>query len=252
MLDDKMHIQNEIPANSVSCFIGRVVNGDDLAENGTIIVDLYDLDGSVNGPEYGKSGSTQKKAIASWTLWSAARSWEYPPNLYYKGSLHLCGNIATEKATIVMNNATLSDVNISGGTPMNGTATIPGTPPIDGTATIPVNISGASGTSNIELKGQAKIEVAQQDITLNLFTDKDGNEGTDLKDKSDYGIQLIAKKSQQSPWCTNLKGKECDDPNYINESDRPHFAMAGDKALCLAFGNSTENLYVIDLIRGEK
>lgn len=210
--------QHSIQANTTSCFIARIceVPGDNFANDGILWVDIHDLDGSIGGPSHDQSGTTQKKAIASWTIRSAFTAWNKPPKLVYKGSLKVKGKVK-------LNNATLSKVNISGGPPMQGTATSPVGP---GTATIPVVISNASGT--------ATLDIADPNAELEIYTDGDN-----------LDIELISQQGGQLPWCVAEADAEAD-ADVDQEAD---FIRVGDLALCMAFGNSLENLYVVDIFR---
>lgn len=209
--------QYTIPQNTISCFIGRICEDptSSFADDGILWVDFDDLDGSSNGPKHGEAGTTQKKAIASWTLRSAYIAWKLPPKIKFKGSLKLKGKVS-------MSNAQLSNVNISGGPPLNGTTTCGMGP---GTAIVPVTISSASGTAKIEQASGSELDIA---------TDGDN-----------LDIELTSQKGAQLPWCVKTKdGAEGDDVDAEAE-----FIHAGDMALCLAFGNSYNNLYVVDIFR---
>lgn len=218
--------QITVPYNSISCFIGRICQepSDNFATDGILYVDL-DNAPPVNGdkpdetigrePEYGSDSSTQYKAIASYTLRSAYVAWYNPPLIKYKGSLKLKGKIS-------MNNAQLSNVTLSGGAPAQGTTTCGAGP---GTAMIPTNISAASGTAKI---------VQQTDATIEMSTEDDN-----------LDIELTSQKCAQLPWCIasgdSLEGDQVD-------QEAP-FIREGDFALCMAFGNSLHNLFVVDILR---
>ena len=210
--------QYSVQPNTTSCFIARIceVPGEDFANNGILWVDIYDLDGSVGGPPHGQSGTTQRKAIASWTIRSAFTAWNKPPKILYKGRLKVKGKVK-------LNNAMLSKVNISGGPPMQGTATSPVGP---GTATIPVLISNASGTANLSIN--------DPNAELEIYTDGD-----------ELDIELISQPSAQLPWCVAESDAEAEQ-DVDKEAD---FIRVGDLALYMAFGNSLENLYVVDIFR---
>ena len=215
--------QYEIPRNSISCYIGRISEtpSEDFASNGILIVDIGNVesdddDGNVEneGPDYTENGTTKLTAIASWTLRSAYIAWSTPPKIKFKGNVKLHGKVS-------MNNAQLSSVNISGGPPMQGTITSPSGP---GTSTTPVSISSASGTAKIEQSSDAEIEMETGD---------------------DLTIELTSQLGAQLPWCVNpTKAQEGDDID-----DGLPFIKKGDKALCLAFGNSLSNLFVVDIFR---
>ena len=209
--------QYEIPQNAISCFIGRICEepGENFATDGVLWVDCYDLDGSQGMPSHGEEGSTQRKAIASWTLRAAYIAWNNPPKVKFKGSLKV-------KGKVVLPNAQLSNVTISGGPPLQGTVAHPMGP---GTATVPVAISSASGTAKIEQSINGELEVA--------------TEGENLD------IELTSQHAAQLPWCVSS--------NNANEGDEldedSEFIKEGDLALCMAFANSLSNLYVVDIFR---
>lgn len=201
-----------IPPNSISCFIGRIVEdpGDAFADDGILIVDFTNV---TSEPET-RDPAAEKKAIASWSLRAAYIAWNTPPMIKFKGKVKLNGKIS-------MSNAQLSQVNIAGGPPLQGTTTCSTGP---GTAMVPVNISSASGTAKIEQQSGAEIEMETGD---------------------DLNIELTSQTGAQLPWCVS--------PQEANEGDEIDqegmFIKAGDKALCLAFGNSMNNLYVIDILK---
>lgn len=215
--------QHEIPRNSISCFIGRICEdlSDSFEEDGVIWVDLGEIDSDEHGdnedegPKHGESGTTQIKAIASWTLRAAYIAWNKPPKIKYKGKVKL-------KGSIKMSNAQLSNVSLSGGPPMQGTTTCGMGP---GTSVTPVNISSATGSAKIEQSSNAEIE---------METDSDN-----------LDIELTSQLSAQLPWCVNEKDAEEGD----EVDDGKQFIKKGDKALCLAFGNSLSNLFVVDVFR---
>ena len=206
--------QYNIPRNSISCFIGRICEepSDDFASDGILWVDLCDLDGTQNGPKHGEDGSTQLKAIASWTLRSAYIAWNNPPNIKFKGKAKLKGKVS-------MPNAQLSNVVLSGGSPLIGVAS-----PIPLTVSTPVAISSAVGSAKIEQLSGAEIDMSTED---------------------NLDIEITSQKCAQLPWCVKSDGaSEGDTP----DEEEP-FIKEGDKALCLAFGNSTSNLFVVDIFR---
>lgn len=206
--------QYEIPLNSVSCFIGRVCAdvSDSFANDGIIWVDLQDLDGSQGGPNHGEPGSTQIKAIASWTLRAAYIAWKNPPNIKFKGKAKLKGKIS-------MPNANLSNVTLSGGPPLMGVAS-----PVPMQVSTPVAISAAQGTAKIEQASGAEIDMSTED---------------------NFDIEITSQHAAQLPWCVKSDG--------FSEGDMPDeeetFIKAGDKALCMAVGNSLANLFVVDIFR---
>ena len=216
-LTDERLRQFEIPKNSISCFIGRICSepSEDFEKDGILYVDFYDLDGSKNMPEHDQEGTTQHLAVASWTIRSAYIAWKKPPKITYKGSAKL-------KGRITMSNAQLSNVTISGGAPLQGTVTHPYGP---GTSLTPVNISNATGTAKIEQRSSAEIE---------METDNDN-----------LDIVLTSQQAAQLPWCVN--GTEPEEGASL-DGEAP-FIKEGDKALCLAFGNSLDNLYIVDIFR---
>lgn len=228
-----------IQPNSISCFIGRICEtpGDSFETDGVLWVDFNDLDGSKNGPKHGEAGSTQHKAIASWTLRSAFIAWNKPPKITYHGTLTLKGTAKGKSGNIKLSNAQLSQIALSGGPPLTGTITSPAGP---GTSSTPLVISGASGTGTIEATGTAEFEFSQDNtIEADFHTGDDGTED----DKLD--ISLTSQRSAQLPWCTaSIKAEES-----AETPDDGKFIKAGDKALCLAFGNSMRNLFVVDIFR---
>lgn len=209
--------QYEIPRNSLSCFVGRICEtpSDSFEVDGILWVDFSDLDGSQNGPAHGEGGTTQRKAIASWTLRSAYVAWKRPPKIKFKGTAKMNGRIT-------MNNAQLSNVMISGGPPMQGTVTTPAGP---GTSTTPVAISSASGTAKIEQSSGAEIEMTTDD---------------------NLDIELTSQVAAQLPWCVNDSGNSKEGETVSEEG---LFIKKGDYALCLAIGNSLSNLYVVDIFK---
>lgn len=208
----------EVPQNSISCFIGRICEepGSSFADDGILWVDTVDLDNSMGGPAHGEEGTTQRKAIASWTLRAAYIAWNNPPKITFKGHLKLKGKIS-------MPNAQLSNVTLAGGPPLTGpTVTAPALP---GTATIPFAISSASGMAKIEQAMNAELDVS--------------TEGNNLD------IELTSQTGAQLPWCVDSSGaKEGADVDAEGT-----FIKEGDFALCMAFGNSLSNLYVVDILR---
>ena len=217
---DKEYSSSTIPKNSISCFIGRICEdpSDSFADDGILWIDFINLDeapeGWISHSDNNGKGSREKKAIASWSLRAAYIAWNTPPMIKFKGKVKLNGKIS-------MSNAQLSQVNISGGPPLQGTTTCSTGP---GTAMVPVNISSASGTAKIEQQSDAEIEMETGD---------------------DLNIELTSQTGAQLPWCVS--------PQEANEGDEIDqegmFIKAGDKALCLAFGNSMNNLYVIDILK---
>lgn len=209
--------QLSIPKNSISCFIGRICEepGDSFGEDGILWVDLTNINKEPDQRiEHGNSGSPELKAIASWTIRSAWIAWNKPPKVKFKGSAKLKGKIS-------MSNAQISNVTISGGPPLQGNTTCGMGP---GTAIIPVNISSASGSAKIEQSSDAEIEMETGD---------------------DLTIELIQQHSAQLPWC--VANSEAEEGSDLDEE--ASFIQAGDKALCIALGNSMNNLYVIDLLK---
>lgn len=210
--------QFEIPRNSISCFIGRICEepGDSFEKEGILWVDTVDMTGSEGGPSHGEPGTTERKAIASWTLRAAYIAWNNPPMIKFKGHLKLKGKVA-------MPNAQLSNVTLAGGPPLQGpTVTSPSLP---GTATIPFTISNASGMAKIEQSINAELDVS--------------TEGSNLD------IELTSQTGAQLPWCVASEGAADSDPT----DEEGKFIKAGDLALCMAFGNSLSNLYVVDILR---
>lgn len=210
-------LNSTVPPNSISCFIGRICEdpADDFGEKGHLIIDLDNIKSEPeNRIKYGEQGSKERLAIASWTLRAAWIAWSKPPMIKFKGKVRLSGKIS-------MSNAQLTQVNISGGPPMMGTVAHPFGP---GTSTTPVAISSATGTAKVEQQSGAEIEMETGD---------------------DLNIELTSQTGAQLPWC--ISGK---DANEGDETDpEGMFIKAGDLALCLAFGNSINNLYVVDILR---
>lgn len=208
---------SKVPGNSISCYIGRICEtpGDDFCTNGILWVDLYDLTGTSNKPPHGESGTTQYKAYASWTLRSAYIAWNRPPKIKYKGRI-------TGKGKLDLKSAMLSNITIAGGAPLNGITTIP-VPPLVGQTVSPVAIAGATGTADISvMTPNCNIDVSTEELE----------------------IELTSQNSAQTPWCLTSDSVEGDEV-YEDED----FIKAGDKALCMAFGNSLNNLYVVDIFR---
>ncbi len=209
--------QYEIPNNSISCFIGRICEepGDAFENDGILWVDIYDVNGdNESSPAHGEDGTTQYKAIASWTLRAAYTAWNKPPMIKFKGKVKL-------KGRVTMNNAQLSNVTLSGGPPLQGTVTCPLGP---GTSMTPLSISAASGTAKVEQAQDAEIEMTTED---------------------NLDIELTSQLAAQLPWCVSDDGASEGD----NPDEGSPFIKEGDKALCMAFGNSLSNLYVVDIFR---
>lgn len=236
-----------IPQNSLSCFIGRVcekIEPDQFKKDGVLWVDFYDLNGDKNSPNHDEDGTTHKKVIASWTLRAAYTAWEYPPAITYQGNLNCVGTIKISDADITLDNATLSNVSISGGPPLQGTTTCGMGP---GTAVVPVNISSASGSAKISTTQKGSISTPKDETCeINIHTSGDS-----------LNITLIPSEHSQVPWCANPdssksvanineKGK-IEDMNEVDIKSREHFIQEGDKVLCMAFGNSYNNLYAVDI-----
>ena len=276
-----------IPPNSISCFIGRIDELDENFEKtGIMWVDFDDLDGTKDGKPKDEDGTTIKKVIASWTLRAAYAAWKNPPVLKYKGRLVLNGKMEIDEmefkcdktnikgtGKIKLSNAQLSNVTLAGGPPLTGpTVTAPSLP---GTATIPFAISSASGvgtieaagpmgeiefnTSNAEIKFNSKVtfKVNDNKSHFGLHTANSGLDGFDIELKLD--------KASVMPWCTDVKDIDADSGKDQNPGDgddmsaddtqakareRKDFIITGkngDKALCMAFGNSLNNLYCVDI-----
>lgn len=212
--------QFEIPRNSISCFIGRICEepNESFESDGILWVDVVDLDGKYGSPKHGEQGTTQRKALASWTLRAAYIAWNKPPKIKFKGGVKL-------KGRVTMSNAQLTNVNLSGGAPMQGTALCS---PYAGTATIPVAISSATGTAKIEQQTDAEIEMSTENDNLD--------------------IELTSQMEAQLPWC--VSSTDAEEGKEISTDDEEHsFIKVGDLALCMAFGNSLSNLYVVDIFR---
>ena len=273
-----------IPFNNVSCFIGRI---DELDENfektGIMWVDFDDVNGEKDKPPHGEDGSPIRKVIASWTIRSAYAAWINPPVLKYKGRFKLNGSMQVDemefkcekvsmkgKGRIKLGNAQLSQVTLAGGPPLTGTVAHPLGP---GTSTTPVAISNASGMATIESQGpMAELEFNTDDATIKfnsevtfkvndnklhfpeLHTAKSGLDG--------YDIELKLDKAQTMPWCTDISDINGDDQTPGDGDDmsaddsqskaRPRdkfiaTGKAGDKALCMAFNNSLDQLYCVDI-----
>lgn len=216
--NSKASDQFTIPRNSISCFIGRICEepGESFADDGILWVDTSDLDDTSDGPGKDESGTTQRPAVASWTLRAAYIAWNKPPKIKFKGHLKL-------KGTVSMPNAVLSNVTLAGGPPLVGpTVTFPVLP---GQATIPFAISAATGTAKIEQQTIAELDVA--------------TEGSNLD------IELTSQTAAQLPWCVSDSGASDGD----EVADDGVFIHKGDFALCMAFGNSLSNLYVVDILK---
>lgn len=220
MAEEQKRMNGDLAPNSLSVYLGRICEtpGESFGENGILIVDLYDLDGSLNGPKYGEEGSTETAAIASWTLRANHIAWNNPPKIKYKGHLKL-------KGTIKMQQAQLKSATISAA-PLNGTIMGSAGPiPVTGTSITPCNIQNGSGMVSVELQQNAELDVA--------------TEGNNLD------IELTQQKCSQSPWCVTGKDFKEDD----DVADDTSFIKAGDIAMCMAIGNSIDKLYVVDIFR---
>lgn len=206
--------QYEIPRNSISCFIARICEdpGDNFEKDGILWVDTNDLGGTESGPVHGEDGTTQRKAIASWTLRAAYIAWNKPPKIKFKGS-------AKMKGRITMNNAILSNVTLTGGPPLNGLAS-----PMPLQVSTPVMISSASGSAKIEQATNAEIEMSTQD---------------------NLDIELTSQQAAQLPWCVESDGASEGDEVDVEGQ----FIKEGDMAICVAFANSLSNLYVVDILK---
>ena len=279
------NFQSGIANNSISCFLGRITELDENFEKtGIMWVDFNDLDGSKKGPAKDESGTTIKKVIASWTIRAAYAAWINPPRINYKGKLDLNGDFkidemefeckeANIKGTgkIKLSNATLSQVNIAGGPPLQGPCTTPVGP---GTCTIPVAISSASGTATLEASGpMGEIDFNTSDATIKFksavtFKVNDNKAHTVMhtgnSGEAEYKISLKQDKCSVMPWCTDVTATQdenqspddgdsvdsYDDDGQKNVRERENFINVGDngdKALCMAFGNSMNNLYCVDI-----
>ena len=275
-----------IPTNSLSCFIGRIDELDEHFEKtGIMWVDFDDLDGTKNGPKRNEEGTTIKKVIASWTIRAAYAAWINPPVLNYKGRLVLHGKMNIDemefkcdqanikgKGRIKLGNAQLSNVTIAGGPPLTGPVATPVGP---GTATIPVAISSASGmatiesqnpmaelefnTSDAEIKFNSKVTVKVND-NKSHFGLHTGNSGL-----AEYDIELKPDVASVLPWCTDVQDIDAENGTDQNPGDgddmtaedtqakardRKNFIITGehgDLALCMAFSNSYDNLYCVDI-----
>lgn len=277
-----------IPPNSISCYIGRICELDENFEKtGVMWVDFYDLDGEEEGVAHDQDGTTQQKVIASWTIRSAYAAWINPPVLKYKGRLVLNGAMTIDEmefqcdkcdikgtGRITLNSPQLTAINIQGGAPMPPVPAVCG--PFPGTAgPIPPVISGAPGnaakiesagpmgeidfnTQNATIKFKAPVTFKVEDNKLHfpkLHTQKSGLDG--------YDIELKLDKAQVMPWCTDVKDIHGDDQTPGDGDDgsaddkqskareREDFIKVGKNgtlALCMAFGNSMEHLYCIDLL----
>lgn len=250
-------------------------------------VDFYDLDGSgENKKKHDEEGTNQIKVIASWTIRSAYAAWINPPVLKYKGRLVLNGAMTIDEmefqcdkcdikgtGRITLNGPQLTAINIQGGAPMPPVPAVCG--PFPGTAgPIPPVISGAPGnaakiesagpmgeidfnTQNATIKFKAPVTFKVEDNKLHfpkLHTQKSGLDG--------YDIELKLDKAQAMPWCTDVSDIKNEDQTPSDGDDgsaddkqfkareRENFIEVGDHgdlALCMAFGNSVDKLYCIDL-----
>ena len=271
-----------IPQNSISCFIGRVDELDEhFAENGIMWVDFDDINGENDDrKKRDESGTRIKKVIASWTLRSAYAAWLVPPVIKYRGKMFLEGavefttaDIEVQSADIDISNADISLMNltISGGPPLQGPCATPVGP---GTATIPVAISAATGSGKCTISKNGLGTVANSGkVTFKAgkYDSKGASSGsvTDViarlrtKDDKSYDIILTAEAKSVSPWNTPTTDVTKDSDPSSNESKddkqikRDFFIMdrviAGvkanecDKVMCMAFGNSMDNLYAVDI-----
>ncbi len=274
-----------LPINTLSCYLGRIDELDeDFEKNGIMWVDFEDFIGKDNKKK-DEDGNTIRKVIASWSLRAAYAAWINPPVLKYKGRLTLNGKMSIDemefkcekvsmsgKGKIALNNAQLSNVTISGGAPMPPCPAVCG--PLPGTAgPIPPVISGASGVATIEAKGpMGEIEFNTDDATIKFKSevtfnveDNKGHFGLHTANSGldGFDIELKLDKAQAMPWCTDLKDiygedQTPDDGDDMTAEDKQSKAMEredfikvgenGDLALCMAFRNSMEQLYCVDII----
>lgn len=274
-------MSGEVPLNSLSCYIGRI---DELDENfektGIMWVDFDDLTGEKDGPKHGEDGTTIKKVIASWTIRSTYAAWINPPVLKYKGRLTLNGKMNIDelefkcdkvsmkgKGRVKMGNAQLSNVTLNSPVPLTGVCS-----PIPLSCSIPVVIANGSGIATLESQGpMGEIEFNTDDaeikfnseVTFKVNDNKShfgihtANSGLD-----GYNIELKLDKASIMPWCTDvsdIKGSDQtpgdgDDGSAEDKQskarDRKDFikvGKGGDRALCVAFNNSLDQLYCVDL-----
>lgn len=176
---------------------------------------------------------------------------------------------------VKLSNASLSNVTLSG-PPLNGGAPLPvqaGPFPGMSVGPIPFSAAGASGTATMEAAGpMGEIDFNTQNATIKfkapvtfkvednklhfpkLHTQKSGLDG--------YDIELKLDKAQAMPWCTDVSDIKNEDQTPSDGDDgsaddkqfkareRENFIEVGDHgdlALCMAFGNSVDKLYCIDL-----
>jgi hypothetical protein len=250
-------------------------------------VDFDDINGEKDNPHHGEEGSPVRKVIASWTIRSAYAAWKNPPVLKYKGRLILNGGMNIDemkfkcekanikgKGRIKLGNAQLSQVTLAGGPPLVGTATTLGVMP--GVTTTPFAISNASGVATIESQGpMAELEFNTDDATIKFnsevtFKVNDNKSHYKLHTANSgldgYDIALKLDQCQAMPWCTDVQDIDVEsqgsdqnpgdgddmsaDDTQAPARDRKEFIVAGktgDKALCMAFKNSLDQLYCVDI-----
>lgn len=176
---------------------------------------------------------------------------------------------------VTLQNATMSTVNLSGGAPMPPVPAVCG--PFPGTAgPIPPVLSGAAGnavkieapgpmgeidfnTSNATIKFNSKVtfKVNDNKAHFGVHTANSGLDG--------YDIELKLDRASIMPWCTDVRDIDSESGKDQNPGDgddmssedtqakareRTDFIKTGkngDFALCIAIGNSMNNLYCIDL-----
>ena len=277
-------MNNAVPLNSISCLIGRITEVDENFEKtGIMWVDFDDLTGEKNNPPHGEDGSPVRKVISSWTIRSAYAAWKNPPVLKYKGRLTLNGKMNIDemefkcektsikgKGRIKLGNAQLSQVTLAGGPPLMGTATTLGVMP--GVTTTPFAIANASGMATIESQGpMAELEFNTDDATIKFnsevtFKVNDNKSHFGLHTANSgldgYDVELKLEPASVVPWCTDIKdinaesgkdqnpgdGDDMDaEDTQAKKRDRENFINVGDKALCMAFRNSLDQLYCVDI-----
>ena len=270
-----------VPQNSISCFIGRVDEVDkNFVTNGILWVDFDDLDGTKNGKPRTEDGTTIQKVCASWTLRSAYAAWENPPKIEYRGELVLEGGIELKdtdieidlpNADISINGADIQLYNllIQGGPPLQGTVMTPVGP--GGIATVPVTISAAVGSGKCSIinntLGHIKCSSPLSSATIRAGSSAKNNSNSvknctatlQTTDRKEYTVTLTATKQSVSPWCTSPNSKNAGADKQFDDDvrlKRSHFILdkvndnhphGGDKVLCMAFGNSMNNLYAVDI-----
>lgn len=219
---------------------------------------------------------------AAYAAWKNPPVLKYKGRLTLNGKMEIdemefeckeCNIKGTGKVSL--QNATISGANLSGGAPMPPVPAVCG--PFPGTAgPIPPVLSGVAGnaakieapgpmgeidfnTSNATIKFNSKVtfKVNDNKAHFGLHTANSGLDGFDIELKLD--------KASAMPWCTDVTDIKTDSGSDQNPGDGDdmtatdsqasvreredfiHVGKDGDKALCMAIGNSMDHLYCIDL-----